>query len=186
MKKTYPYAEALAVAAQIVGELQASCDRIHIAGSLRREKPQVGDIEILYVPKQISAEDDMFAPSKVSAVDAILEKMLGAGRLTKRLNAFHHATWGPENKYAVHCASGIPVDFFATTEACWFNYLVCRTGPLSLNKQIASLAHTRGAKWLSTGEGFLSFGEQRRIPMRSEQEVFAFVGLEYREPKQRC
>ena len=37
-------------------------------------------------------------------------------------------------------ASGIPVDFFATTEEAWFNYLVCRTGPAELNTRIASAA----------------------------------------------
>jgi len=44
---------------------------------------------------------------------------------------------GPLNKLAVYVGSGIPVDLFATTEECWFNALVCRTGSAETNVKIA-------------------------------------------------
>lgn len=46
--------------------------------------------------------------------------------------------WGEKNKLAVHVRTGIPVDFFAATEANWWNYLVCRTGGEQNNIAIAS------------------------------------------------
>jgi DNA polymerase/3'-5' exonuclease PolX len=88
-----------------------------------------------------------------------------------------------------HVASGIPVDLFATTEACWHNYLVCRTGPAESNIRIAAAAKARGWKWNPYGEGFSRGGplagpEEARA-LRSEREVFEFVGLPYTEPEER-
>ena len=41
---------ALVVATWLVNELRESCDRIEIAGSIRRGKPDVKDIEIVAIP----------------------------------------------------------------------------------------------------------------------------------------
>ncbi len=42
---------ALAIAAKIRTELEPFCDRIEIAGSIRRKKPNVKDVEIVAIPK---------------------------------------------------------------------------------------------------------------------------------------
>src|ERR1035437_1907534 len=49
--KRYPYAEAYAIALDVLEQLKPHCIRAEIAGSLRRKKPLVGDIEIVAIPK---------------------------------------------------------------------------------------------------------------------------------------
>ena len=57
-KKRFPRHEALAVADELVAALLPYVDRIVIAGSLRRRKPGVGDIEIMYIPTIEERKDD--------------------------------------------------------------------------------------------------------------------------------
>jgi hypothetical protein len=46
-----PRVTALRVAESLRATLYGACDRVEIAGSIRREKPQVHDIEIVVVPR---------------------------------------------------------------------------------------------------------------------------------------
>src|SRR3954465_699781 len=127
-KPKFPRAEAIAAAKQLLKGFAS--DRLIIAGSLRRRKPMVGDIEIVYIPKIQTGPDtgDFFASKTVNLSDQTIKIMCLGGILRPRENILGRTTWGEANKLAVHVASGIPVDFFATSEAAWWNYLVCRTG----------------------------------------------------------
>ena len=51
MKTKRPYSQVLPIAESLVEKLRPACERIEIAGSLRREKAMVGDIEIVAVPR---------------------------------------------------------------------------------------------------------------------------------------
>lgn len=178
------YADAMEVAQKFVEFLEPHCTRIVIAGSLRRKKQLVSDIEILFVTKQgVTMEPgDLFGPRQVAAwrADLALEALLNTGVIEKRLNKNEHPTWGEKNKLAVHVASGIPVDFFATTEDCFFNALVVRTGPAALNREIATRAIERGWEWHAYGNGFTRARETKRV--KCERDVFEHVGLPYKEP----
>ena len=180
----YPLAEAEKVAGEIVELLRPSCERIEIAGSIRRQKTSVKDIEIVYVPK-VNFERDLFmvftcietilADKKIRSLEdqfIISRRWLSSGR----------GAYGRCNKLMVHCRSGIPVDLFATTEESWFNYLVCRTGPAELNKQICMEAMWRGFGWMPYGCGFRILSDGEVFPMASEKEVFDFVDIPYQEP----
>ena len=182
-KVKYPRAAALAVAKELC-DLQRICDRLICAGSLRRRKLTVGDVEILYIPKFATEPDGLFDQKKVNLVDVALEEMIKSGIIAQRRNVNGSAMWGEKNKLAVHVATGIPVDFFATTEASWYNYLVCRTGSADNNLLIASAAQAKGWKWNPYGVGFTSDSGQV-VEVKSERDVFEFVGLPYREPWER-
>lgn len=189
MSAKYTRCVAMAVAEDIIGRLiePLTVERIEIAGSIRRQKPLVGDIELLYIPKveRRKLEGDMFAQGDCDlAAEAIL-KMIRDGMLAKRRNVNGTEMFGPRNKLCVHVASGIPVDLFATSAEAWSNYLVCRTGPADLNTLIAAMAKARGWRWNPYGPGFSAQGDDRSFRVESEQDVFAFVGLPYREPGDR-
>lgn len=196
-KKRYPRADAIAVVRELLPHLRPVClpERVIVAGSLRRLKPTVGDIELLYIPemKQIPSGDFFSRPITTPATDMILERLIESRVIARRLNTAGHATWGPKNKLAVHLASGIPIDFFAATETNWYNYLVCRTGGAENNRAIATAAQARAWKWNPYDAGFtpvLSDGETRdpdREPyvVTSERAVFDFLSLPYREPHER-
>jgi DNA polymerase/3'-5' exonuclease PolX len=181
-KQRWPRAAALPVAREICARLKPVCGRLIVAGSLRRRKETVGDVEIVFIPAFAREPFDLFADKLVDMAAREIEGMLAAGIIAKRLNRSGHATWGDKNKLAVHVASGIPVDFFATTEASWFNYLVCRTGPAALNTEIATRAQAKGWQWNPYGSGFTELDGGAQQVCGSEQAVFEFVGLPYCEP----
>lgn len=184
--KTYPLQDAVPIATKFVEFLTPHCHRIIVAGSIRRRKPFVKDIEILMVSKPGSDQDpsDLFE-HKVArpAADIALDKLLALGVITKRLSKLERPAWGAENKLAVHVQSGIPVDFFFTTERKWWNALVVRTGPKNSNKAIAAEALRRGWKWHAYGDGF-SRGKEAYV-VRQERDVFDHVGLPYLPPEKR-
>jgi len=182
-KTRYPEIVALRVASEIGARLSPACERIVIAGSLRRRKPTVGDIEILFIPRMVTEPVGLFDTREVPATDAVLDAMLAEGVLGKRpLQTKAGTAWGALNKLAVHLPSGIPVDLFRTTAESWANYLVCRTGPADSNTRIATAAQRRGYRWQPYGAGFVDLGTGKLFPMASEREVFEFVGMEYLEP----
>lgn len=186
-KVRFAYADVVPIAQKFIAFLERHCTRIVIAGSLRRQKLFVSDIEILYISKSSFAVDptDLFgARAAVQAADLALDALLESGTIARRANKNGYFTWGTRNKLAVHVASGIPVDFFETTEANWWNALVVRTGPSDSNVRIASEAKARDWDWHAYGDGFTR-GREHKI-VKSEREVFEHVGLPYLEPSARC
>lgn len=187
MKTKFPRADALAVAKELCDALKPVTARLIVAGSLRRRKAEVGDVEILFVPQINTVPDGLFDTKVISLADAELEKLLMLGVLARRKNVNGSQMWGAKNKLAVHVASGIPVDLFASTEESWFNYLVCRTGPGESNIAICNAAIARGWKWNNYGAGFsrqIGLTTEQHV-VTSEREVFEFVGLPFKEPWER-
>ena len=183
-KVKIPRAEAVSVAREICQILRAVCDRLIVAGSLRRRKAWVGDVEILYVPKFATEPDGLFDTKEVNLADRALEAFLAAGILKKRTNVEGAFTWGPKNKLALHADTLIPVDLFQATPANWFNYLVCRTGSAQNNIRISTAAQSKRWNWHPYAEGFTDeFGGLHVA--ESEADVFRLAGLPYLEPWQR-
>lgn len=186
-KTKWPYADALAVAQSLKSRLERFCSRIEIAGSLRREKSMVGDIELLYVSLAHTVPVSLFGEkTEIPLVDSALKIMLGDGTLEKRKNSKGHETFGDKIKLLRHVASGIPVDLFSTNEESWWNYLVCRTGPAESNIRICQEAIALGFKWEPYSSGFKRADSDERSPrMESEKDVFDFVGLALLPPHKR-
>ena len=191
-KPRFPLAIARPIAAELCALLAPWCERLIVAGSLRRQKPTVGDVEILYIGKveQRPDPDNMFGSQRVNLADEAILRLESEGIIARRRNVAGSTMYGPKNKLVRHRASGIPVDLFAATVENWFNYLVCRTGPAESNTRIASAAIEKGWKWNPYGVGFTSIPDDYSTPptvhaVTSEEEVFTFVGLPYREPEDR-
>ena len=187
-KRKYPRADVMAVAAEICAVLKPVTERLICAGSLRRRRPMCSDVEVIFVPRTSRLKVGLFEDDQefTDLAERAIVRMLESQLLTKRLNKVGVATWGPKNKLAVHWKSGIPVDLFATTPEAWFNYLVCRTGPMESNVRICEAAQAKGFKWNPYGSGFTSLsGQSPDAAVTSEEDVFRFCGLPYVEPWQR-
>ena len=183
-KPKFDRAVAMLAAGEICNALKASCQRLIVAGSLRRGKQRVGDVEILYVSKTQTVSDGLFDTREDSLADREFEQLIAKGVLDKRTNVNACETWGEKNKLARHVATGVPVDLFAATEQNWWNYLVCRTGPAENNIRIAAQAKERGWQWHPYRSGFTD-ARGDVVPVNSEQDVFRLVGLVYRDPQDR-
>jgi len=154
--------------------LEGSCERIEIAGSIRRHKWDVGDIELLCIPKFVDGVDQL---------DRELGGLAIQGIIALRRNKRGSPTYGPKNKLMLHVPSGIGVDIFSTTEECWPVALVVRTGGKQTNIRISMAAQKRGYKFHAYGSGFST--PQGETICSSEREVFEAVGLPYRQPWER-
>jgi DNA polymerase/3'-5' exonuclease PolX len=187
-KRKFHLFEAAAVAAEITGAMEALCGAGYLcaAGSVRRRKPQVGDIEIVYVPVIGSRRlPDEFFGTPVNAADDWLDQMVRQKVFAQRLNTLGRKTWGGRIKLATHVPTGIPVDFFEATKANWWNYMVCRTGPKESNMAISRAALARGWEWHPYSPGFVSKDARELHAVKSEAEVFEFVGLKDLPPEER-
>lgn len=196
-KQKWPWEVAHAVAQEILRALDGSVARSAVAGSLRRRKAYVGDVEILYIPKMVSMPDQQSLLRElvdVNMTEVTISDMERLGFLERRKNVKGAEMFGEKNKLMRHVKSGIPVDLFAATEENWFNYLVCRTGGADNNVAIASAAQRKGWKWNPYGPGFSREAHQGAYgdvaaavhQVHSEEEVFKFAGLRYRPPCERA
>lgn len=187
MKTRYPRRTGLCVARMLVHALKPVTERLIVAGSLRRGRQDIGDVEVLFIPTFREERDpnDMFARRKVDLADRAIREMLRSGLLELRTHKNNTTSYGPKNKYLRHIATGMPVDLFTADEKNWHNYLVCRTGPAESNTRIATAARERGWRWKPYGAGFvrLDNGDTHRVT--SEEDVFRFVGLPYLPPTER-
>lgn len=165
---------ALQVAEALKAQLKFYCHRIEIAGSLRRQRPDVGDIELLVVPR---------CQGDVDLLDKVVKDMLHEDILKYRRNKKGSRVYGPKNKLLIHVESGIAVDIFSTTEECWPVALAIRTGPKESNIAIATAAQRKGWRLRAYGDGFDT--PNGPIRCQSEREVFELVGLPYRPPEER-
>lgn len=218
-KRRYPSAIAKQVARVLCGHLKPHCAMneeerrpyLVCAGSLRRGRDQVGDLELVYVPHVGEVQDGLFS-READLVEIALQELIETGVLRKRKNGQGTEIWGTKNKLAVHVATNLPVDLFAATSANWYNNLVCRTGGAQSNQRIASQALARGLAWHPYNDGFsvrephvlLEIMKDRPIHLKrglleaceirmgatiaagSEEDVFALAGLPYLEPWKRA
>ena len=88
-----PLARAERLAEHIAGLLEPACERIEIAGSIRRRKPEVGDLELLVVPMLVPGLDqmDLFgtpvqAGQTTNLLDARVAELLERGTFEHRLD----------------------------------------------------------------------------------------------------
>jgi len=163
--------KAKAIAEDFKKQLSPSCQRIEIAGSIRRRKPEPKDVELLCIPRYRGS---------VNLLDSQITMLMGEGVLALRRNKRGSTAYGPKNKLLVHVESGIGIDVFSTTEECWWVALCVRTGPKDSNIAIAKAAQRRGWRLLAYGSGFSAPGGLLRCD--SERDVFELVGLPYKEP----
>lgn len=164
VEKKYPLAAALNIALATVEQLRPHCDRIEIAGSIRRRKEMVKDIEIVAIPKPYST--GLFE-SGIATVVNQWAKVKGdlPCKYTQRIL--------PE---------GIKLDLFLAEPGNWGNIFAIRTGPADYSHKILA------TRWVQRGfksvEGFLSRAG-KKYEMREEIDLFNLVGLPYVEPENR-
>jgi DNA polymerase/3'-5' exonuclease PolX len=184
-KTRYPRAAAIAVARELCASMAPACARLCVAGSLRRMKPDVGDVEIVFLPRYEKRKWDLFAERDVSLAEEAIDELLRGGVLIPRENRIGGHAWGGKNKLAVHVESGLPVDLFGTVEPSWWNTVVCRTGAKEMNVRIAAAARSMGWQWNPYDSGFTRLADGARHAVASERDVFEFAGLPFLEPWER-
>lgn len=184
-KRKFSRLEAMVVAGDLRERLEPHCERIVIAGSLRRGKPEVGDIELLYIPKLAQLPDGLFDVKAFNLADSELVQLVGMGVLRPRPNVNGHTSWGEKNKLAMHVPSGIPVDLFSTTAENWWVALVVRTGSKETCLRLTTGAHKLNRELIAYGSGVRDRKTGDITKAVSEEDVFNLCGIGYLDPHER-
>ncbi|KKP93125.1 MAG: PHP domain protein [Parcubacteria group bacterium GW2011_GWA1_36_12] len=139
--------------------------KISVAGSARRMKETIGDVDIL-----------------------VAVKALPAGRQAEKVNKFFVSLAGIEKVWAkgptkssVHLKKGFDVDLRVVKEESFGSALQYFTGSKEHNVATRRIAISKGLKLNEYGV----FKGKKMIAGRTEQEVYKAIGLPYIEPEMR-
>ena len=162
---------ATKIAERIRTKLAPHCERIEIAGSIRRRKSEVGDIEIACIPK--TYETGMFFGG-----DTVVDPEFCA--LVERWPAVKGK---PTGKYMQRVLpEGIKLDIFIAHPENWGLIFAIRTGSAEYSHRVLASA------WVRAGyhsiDGMLVQGFHR-IEVREERELFDLIGLPWADPWER-
>lgn len=172
-KITYQVARDLAE--RIVKELSPVCQRIEIAGSIRRQKQMIGDIEIVCIAQQ---QLDLFGDPNGSLLAPHLEFLATEGRIIKG------DKWGEKyKKFYVPARPELSIDLFITTPDEWGYTYTIRTGCAEFSHLIVTPRQYGGylPGHLRVG-GCRIWDGDKALPTPEEGELFAALGLRYVEP----
>ena len=155
---------ARTIAKRLVDRLLPYCERIEIAGSIRREMAEVGDIEIVAIPNDFA--------------DAMLPELLPGARFLKDGSRYKQ----------IALPEGINLDLFLVRppNAQWGVIFLLRTGPAEFSHKAVTKKRMGG---LLPSDCVVANGRVWRngkfIPMPEEEDFLKLLGLPGLAPKER-
>ncbi len=181
MKMDLSFAEDRA--AELVEHLRPACHRVKIAGSIRRREPEVGDIEVVCIPKvptNLLGEPDLSQPHDVA------RKLEELGIRPRRNSKGRRIAWG--QRALIGELEDVPIDVFCVLPpAQWGALFAIRTGPADFSKWLVTRALSRGLRCkdgrLVVENGGESDGSE--IPTPTEALFFSALGLDFIPPTER-
>jgi len=149
------------LAEKIVNQLKPYCKRIEVAGSIRRKKPEIRDIEICLIPEN----------SKLTELAKEVDKwQVVKGRIT--------------GKYTQRILSnGMKLDIFIAQMTNWGNIFLIRTGNWKFSKWIMG-TKTRQAGYYQK-DGYMWINSDTKLACYEEIDVFHHLNMKYIEPENR-
>lgn len=169
-KKSVALSLATFKANALLGLLSPFCQKIEIAGSIRRKRNLVGDIEILAVPVYSNFNFGLFSnPSQLNELKKYVTRAFECEKSGEKYIRFEY--------------KGIPVDLFMTSLQDWGRMMAIRTGPESHSKAIAK-------QWVRLGyhgiDGRLVHDRTGEIPeFLTEKAFYQFLNWPHIIPEAR-
>lgn len=159
--------EAKRLAFKILQVIEPCCENAQVAGSVRRQRPEVNDIDIVAIPKPFMwTRIPILMRSELEAKPGI-----GGPELIRMYVPFANVPDGQ-----------VQVDFYAATEKTWGVLLLIRTGSTDHNIRLCTHAKALGMM-LSASRGVIENGVV--IASKREQEIFKALILRYVAPGDR-
>jgi DNA polymerase/3'-5' exonuclease PolX len=178
-----PYKHVMRVAEVFARTLAPACHRIAIAGSLRREKEMVGDIEIVAIPKTVTkTQTDLFGETVGDTTESLVDEALAGWPLT------FHKTGEKYKQFSFEWQPSwtFKVDLFLPNKDTWGVVFLLRTGSHLFSKRMVTARSYGGLK----PEAYtVEHGRVRvagmLLPTPEEQDVFELWKMDWIDPKDR-
>lgn len=182
-------ADAQKLAAELTALLSPFCERLEVVGSIRRERPTIGDIELLAVPRLTDRTDMFGLPSGQDTDELEVEcrRLIGLGVLLNRPDKNGRPAFGHRYK-RLRCGD-VGLDLFSALPPAEFGVLqVIRTGSADFSHRLVTPVEQGG--WMPRGmvcrDGCLwDLSTGAAFPTPRESDVFAAIGQDYVEPAKR-
>ena len=180
-----PLATAKDYAGKIVAWLAPFCERIEIAGSIRRRRPQCADVDIVCIPIVTEALDLLGAvQSRSNRLLEFLQDYVQERNPSRsqHLKPYFVSGGEKEGKQCILELNKCQLDLWFATPETLATRLLCRTGSREHNIWIAERAKKLGGHW-NPYEGLTLNGEL--VPARTELELYAALQLPFIPPERR-
>jgi DNA polymerase/3'-5' exonuclease PolX len=171
-KQRLPYSRALEIAQGAVDDIGEYCERIEIAGSIRRKKDTIGDIEIVCIPRKVQGLDLFGGPGEEINL------------LEQKLREYHILKGG--EKYKQIALASINMDVFICQPETWGMIYTIRTGSADFTHWLVTPRQKGGGmpSNMSAKDGRL-WRNGAAVDTPEERDVFAAVGVQWIEPEKR-
>jgi len=163
------------LAGKLIERLGPACERIEVAGSVRRKRPEPHDLEFVLIPVMEDRAIDLFDTRPAPAVERVIVEMLVAGTMRWDSQVKRN---GPRYKRLVHVDTAAIIELYFAHEANWGLHLAIRTGPGDFNRTCVSRIAWGGAMPLDMAmkDGFL-WRRGVRLETPTEEKFFAEIGV---------
>ena len=177
MKTKLSYSIALALAQTVLIDLAPACQRIEIAGSLRRKKAEIGDIEIVCIPELPKLNQMNWFGDISGGLDELLDSLVERRRWKRVKN-------GP--LYKQFDIGPTTLDLFITTPEKWGMIFCLRSGPADFSHRLVTPRRAGGLcpAYLRVKDGRV-WNNGTALPTPEEADVFRALGLDWIEPEKR-
>ena len=167
-KKIMLLSYASELASKIVAALAPGCERIEIAGSVRRCCGICGDIEIVAIPKHAR---HLFGEIAGSKLDPILAGLEQQGRLKGIKGGDRY------KQYEFTKTEGVHLDLFLTTTSRWPVIFAIRTGSRDFSRSLATQKEKGGRlpNDCLMDDGYI-WRNRQRVWLESEREFLELCG----------
>lgn len=196
------YKQAREIATRVYKALEPHCVRLDIAGSVRREKPEVKDIEIVCEPIMVE-QTDLFGEAMER------KRNIGFVHTVRELGVLLKGNMLDGRYLQILLSEGINLDLFIPQPTDYYRQLSIRTGSADYSHKVLANAWLKKG-WCGTEDGlrlqtecyqkligkypdgrdkfkWICNTENPTLPdvWRNELEFFHWLNLEWLEPSKR-
>ena len=166
MKRAFPYPPARDLAIALGEYLMPHCEKLNIAGSIRRGNAAVSDIELICLPALESRSLALFSPPQTGPSEAFIKTVHTIGTPLKgspngrymRLIPYlpleegkQLPVWLEKGNTELLVLEGIELDLFIPQPEDYFRQFAIRTGSAEYSRKIANAWVRKG--WCGTEQG---------------------------------
>jgi len=171
MKAPLPLEEAQPIVNRLIERFTPVCERVQVAGSVRRQKPMVGDLEVVVIPKG-------------EELNQLLAEWMAKGIIRHRPDK----KWGKKYK-SFHFDVGertVQADVWIQSPETWGVNMMIRTGSATFTKNMVRQKSEGGWKpdWFEVKDA-RGWQDGEAVQTPEEEDIFKLWGMVYVVPQDR-